>query len=433
MPDLAPKTPPTPAPAAPPIPSEEVADIQTIPDQFYGAALKAKAPLPAPSQKAVSAATGGSTLPVWVIPTLVGVVLLLGVAGGFWYFNPNLFAPKPAPVVVQPEPEPEPEPEPQPPTAPTNVQATSTEGGSVRITWEDASTNEAGFRVERREGTAPFAPVSSSPPNSTLFLDTTTVWEQTYAYRVIAINQDGEAMSASEASVTVPENPVKPVEVVELPPAGLDTDSDGLTDLEEPLYGSPTREPDADKDTFLDGNEVFHLYTPSGKAPGLLRESGLVRVLESSTGWSLFVPTSWQASLQPDGLGATILTGHGEQFRIRVETRAASSSVLDWYLAQNPGVLSSQVEQVTTKGGLEGIVGMDRLTTAFPWGNDKVFVVEYRLEGQPFVNFRTTYEMMKNSLTLGAFTAAIPAPAPAPTPAPAEESASSTTQEVPAA
>lgn len=386
------------------MPSEAEVEIQTIPDQFYGTALKAKAPMPAPAKKAEPrademAGAPHSGIPKWVLPVAAGVVLLLMVGGGFWYFNPDLFAPKPAPIVQQPEPEPEPEP--QPPQAPTNVQATSTEGGSVRLTWEDASDNEAGFRVERRESTDSFAPVTSVPPNTTLFLDPTTNWEMSYSYRVIAVNQDGESVSAAEAAITLPENPVKPVEVVELPPAGLDTDSDGLTDLEEPLYGSPPREPDADKDTFLDGNEVFHLYTPSGKAPGLLLDSGLVRKVESTVGWSLYVPVTWQAALEQEGNSATILTGHGEQFQVRIEDRTPGSSILDWHLAQNPGVLSSQIEQVTTKGGLEGIVGMDGLTTYFPWGNDKVFVLEYRLQGQPFVNFRTTYEMMKNSLALG--------------------------------
>ncbi len=363
------------------------------------------APPAAPGAPAPESGPPTSGLPRWVIPVGVGVILLLLVGGGFWYFNPSLFAPKPAPIAVQPEPEPEPEPEPQPPTAPTNVQATSTEGGSVRITWDDVSENEAGFRVERREPTTAFEPISSSPPNSTLFLDTTTQWETAYVYRVVAVNQDGESASAVEAAVTVQENPVKAVEVVELPPAGLDTDSDGLTDLEEALYGSPPREPDADRDSFLDGNEVFHLYTPSGKAPGLLLDSGLVRQLESAAGWSLYVPITWQASVEEQGGGATILTGHGEQFHVRVIDRTPGTSVFDWYLAENPGILSSQIEQVTTKGGIDGIVGIDGLTTYFPWGEEKIFVLEYRLEGQPFVNFRTTYEMMKNSLALKVFNA----------------------------
>ena len=47
---------------------------------------------------------------------------------------------------------------------------------------------------------------------------------------------------------------------------GTDTDSDGLTDLEESLiYQTNPRLPDTDRDGFLDGNEVFHLYNPNGE------------------------------------------------------------------------------------------------------------------------------------------------------------------------
>lgn len=270
----------------------------------------------------------------------------------------------------------------------------------MRVTWEDNADNEAGFRVERRESATPYLPLTSLPPNANVFLDTTTAWETSYLYRIVAINADGESASENEATVETPRDPAIQEEPEALPPAGLDTDSDGLTDLEEPLYGSPLRDPDADKDTFLDGNEVFHLYTPSGKAPGRLLESGLVRLFESPLGWRLFVPVTWQSVVENGGNRGSIFTGRGEIFRVTVEEKPENQTVLDWYLAQNPGVLSSDVTTVTTKGEIEGISGTDPLTTYFAWGDTHVLVFQYSLEGQPFVNFRTTYEMMKNSLSL---------------------------------
>ena len=62
------------------------------------------------------------------------------------------------------------------------------------------------------------------------------------------------------------------------PVPGKDTDSDGLTDVEELLYGTNFRDPDSDEDTFLDGNEVFHRYHPLGVAPSTLIDTGAVKI-----------------------------------------------------------------------------------------------------------------------------------------------------------
>ncbi|MCL4732399.1 hypothetical protein KJZ71_01180, partial [Patescibacteria group bacterium] len=241
--------------------------------------------------------------------------------------------------------------------------------------------------------------VTSLPPNSNAFQDRSVEAERTYLYRIISLNAGGESPTSNEASADTPALPPPPPEQPKLPPAGLDSDSDGLTDLEEPLYGTSPTDPDADKDTFLDGNEVFHLYNPAGKQGVKLLESGLVKEFKSPVGWMVLVPTSWQTEIDAEGLRARIRTGHGEFFMIAVEPNPENQSILDWYLTRNPGVLSSDTVMIETKSGIPGLVGKNPLVTYFPW-KSAVLVFTYDLNGQTFVNFRTTYEMMKNSLQL---------------------------------
>lgn len=381
--------------------------IQTIPDKFYGAALKARlSPPPEPmgssqpqAPKAKAASGGGrrmGALPV----ILVILIILAGVAGGFVYFNQELLfggASEPEETLPTPEP-PTPSTPAPPPAAPTDLDATSTSPTVVQLNWTDASTNEAGFRIERRQSTTEYRAITSLPPGSNAFQDRSVEPETTYLYRVIALNEGGESPASNEVSVdTRPEPP--PVEIPELPPAGLDSDSDGLTELEEPLYGTSPRDPDADKDTFLDGNEVFHLYNPASGSSVRLLESGLVKPVESAVGWTIYVPTTWRATVDADGTGGTITTGHGETFTISMEANPNHQDIIDWYLTANPGILSSQVVMIQTKSGISGLEGADLLTTYFPW-NGMVLVFRYNLNDQPFVNFRQTYEMMKNSLQL---------------------------------
>lgn len=382
-------------------PSDQEPDIQTIPDKFYGAALSAKLSDPN-AEKAKDAKTSSPHAKTGrgMMIGIVAVILLAVIGGGFVYFNQELLFGEPQEPVQTPPVQEVIPPPPSAPTAPSNVTATATSPFVIQLNWQDTSNDEAGFRIERRTSVGDYQSVTSLPPNSSAYQDPAVEPQTSYVYRVIAMNAGGDSSPSNEYAVETPAEPPPPPEQEKLPPAGLDSDSDGLTDLEEPLYGTSPRDPDADRDTFLDGNEVFHLYNPASGVNVRLLESGLVKPVESSAGWTIYVPSTWTASVDPDGLHATITTGHGEIFTVAVQSNSDQKPIMEWYLAGHPGILSSQVALVTTKSGLEGLEGADLLTTYFPWGSS-VLVFSYDLDGQTFVNFRQTYEMMKNSLRLG--------------------------------
>jgi hypothetical protein len=390
-------------PQVPDVPSGQALEpeIYTIPDKFYGAALKAnvtEVKKPVEPQPQAAPPSGGKPLK-WLLPVLIVLVILLGVGGGFVYFNRDLLFKKAAPAPVVPS-TPVAPPPPSPPSAPSDLSATSTAPTVVSLTWTDTSQNEAGYRIERREQATTFASLTSLPPNSTAYVDVSAQPARQYVYRIIAMNEGGDSSPSNEVSALTSALPPPPPEVPKLPPAGLDSDSDGLTDLEEALYGTNPRNPDTDGDTYNDGNEVFHLYNPFGRPPTTLLDTGAVKTFESPVGWRLYVPTAWQTKLEEDGMKGTITTGHGETFTVTTEDNPQSQTVLDWYLGRNPGVLSTQVRTyVTTKASLEALEGADFLTTYFKWGS-KILVVHYDLDDQSFVNFRTTYGMMLNSLSL---------------------------------
>ncbi|MBP9869002.1 hypothetical protein KBC59_00375 [Patescibacteria group bacterium] len=375
--------------------------IHTIPDSYYGAALKARVPEPgaAPRPEGGIIAPPGKSKTGLLI-TVAVVLLLLGAGGAFVYFNQELLFSKaptqPAPVVQQPVVTP---PAPTPPQAPDQLAATSTNSQSAALSWVDTASNESGFRIERADEGGAFIGLTNLPPNSSSFLDVSVQPSKVYRYRVIALNQGGESPSNSEVSVAVLDVPPPAPEPAKLPPAGLDTDSDGLTDLEEALYASDAKNPDSDNDGFLDGNEVFHLYNPGGLAPGRLIDAKLVAQVDAPADWSIMIPTTWKAELAGDGASAILTTGRSESFRISIENNPEGKSVLDWYLATHPEADASFVLKYRSKRGYEGIIGADQLTTYLPWGS-KIFVVRYDLAEQPFINFRTSYFMMMNGLEL---------------------------------
>lgn len=378
-------------------------EIFVIPEKFYGAALKARAQ-EQPTQKPAetSAAASPPRSKKLVILIMVSGFLVAVLAGSVVFMNrQSLFGKKsaPQPVVQEPPPQPQPPPPLPPPAAPTELTATSTNPQSVSLTWRDDATNESGYRIERAESITPFQGLTSLPPGSVLFLDTSVRPGTSYRYRVIALNDNGESPS-TDVSVNTTSLLPPPPEQPKLPPAGLDTDSDGLTDLEEALFATDLKNPDTDNDGFLDGNEVFHLYNPNGRAPARLLDAKLVKVIFTSVGWSMQLPLSWSMTmLEADGSRVAISSGHGETFTVSVEQNPKLLPIVDWYLGQHPDVQASQVLQYRSKRGYQGVIGADLLTTYIPWG-DRVFVFMYTLNNQTFINYRTTYSMALNSLEL---------------------------------
>ncbi|MCI0479571.1 fibronectin type III domain-containing protein [Candidatus Uhrbacteria bacterium] len=384
-------------PTPPSVPAAEP-DIHVIPEKFYGAALKARVVDQKAPTTAAPAVSAGPAPRKW--PWIVAIVLMLvaAIGGGFVYFNYDLLfpppeEPAPPPVVVE-------TPKPVPPSAPRGISATAAGPQSATVSWTDTSADESGFRIERREGGGAFVEITNLPPNSVSFQDNSVTSGATYGYRVITVGVSGLSQPSETATVEVPLAPPLPPEQPTLPPAGLDTDSDGLTDLEEALFGTDPRNPDTEGDGFNDGNEVFHLYNPSKEAPVRLIDSALVKVVTAPVGWVMSVPTPWEVTMDAtDGTKATVDTRHGELFVVTIEQNPRKLPVLQWYLEAHPDVNPSQIMEYRSKGGLRGIIGVDQLSTYIPWG-ERVFVFTYDLDGQSFINYRTTYYMMLNSLVL---------------------------------
>lgn len=90
------------------------------------------------------------------------------------------------------------------PMAPTWLRVDTVSQNELKLTWQDNSNNEAGFKVERKEGCCgPWTLLQNASANST----TTAIYQSTglkcgtsYAYRVWAYNSTGESAKTHEAA-----------------------------------------------------------------------------------------------------------------------------------------------------------------------------------------------------------------------------------------
>ncbi|MGH7572373.1 MAG: RHS repeat-associated core domain-containing protein [Gemmatimonadota bacterium] len=95
-----------------------------------------------------------------------------------------------------------------PPTAPTGLAATAVDHQVIDLSWTDNSTDEDGFRIERREGqTGPFTVITTVGPNGTGYSNTLLTAETEYCYRVVAYNTSGDSGASNVACATTPAEP----------------------------------------------------------------------------------------------------------------------------------------------------------------------------------------------------------------------------------
>lgn len=90
------------------------------------------------------------------------------------------------------------------PAAPVNLTAEAVNERKVNLTWQDKSSGEEGFRVERKTSGSNWRTIATLAANVIIYSDTSVTETTTYTYRVFAFNASGDSASSNEASVTTP-------------------------------------------------------------------------------------------------------------------------------------------------------------------------------------------------------------------------------------
>jgi uncharacterized protein (TIGR02145 family) len=89
------------------------------------------------------------------------------------------------------------------PVAPSNLTGTVASTTQINLSWTDNSTNETGFKIERRTGSANYAVVGTVNADVLSFSDTGLTPSTTYTYRVYAYNAVGNSLTyTNEVTLT---------------------------------------------------------------------------------------------------------------------------------------------------------------------------------------------------------------------------------------
>ncbi len=89
------------------------------------------------------------------------------------------------------------------PAAPSNLYAIAISSSLINLTWQDNSTNEEGFKIERKTGAGgTYIQIATVNANVTSYSDIGLTANTTYYYRVRAYNSAGDSDYSNEASTT---------------------------------------------------------------------------------------------------------------------------------------------------------------------------------------------------------------------------------------
>ncbi|MCW3465412.1 fibronectin type III domain-containing protein [Chitinophaga nivalis] len=81
-----------------------------------------------------------------------------------------------------------------PPAAVSGIDVTALSYDKIRVNWNDNSNNEKGFEIYRANNPAgPYSTIYTTAANVTSFTDSALVPQTTYYYKVLAVNQYGDA------------------------------------------------------------------------------------------------------------------------------------------------------------------------------------------------------------------------------------------------
>lgn len=80
------------------------------------------------------------------------------------------------------------------PIAPNNLTGTVISTTQINLSWTDNSTNETGFKIERKTGTGTYAVVSTTGANITTYNNIGLMPNTVYTYRVCSNNASGNSL-----------------------------------------------------------------------------------------------------------------------------------------------------------------------------------------------------------------------------------------------
>lgn len=231
---------------------------------------------------------------------------------------------------------------------------------------------------------------------------------------VVAVEPEPEPIPEPPAPVEPAPEPIpeKPVADALIPNHAFkdsaDGDADGLTDIEEELWGTNGASIDSDGDTFPDTTEIANLYNPAGLTPERLIEAGLVSTyINPEYQYTVYYPTTWLANAVDADKKEVLFTSITQEFvNIRVLPFPTEMSFAEWFAKTFPTEQLATYTPFVNKFKVSGVKSSDGLVSIITDGAH-VYLLTYNGGVREEINYRLTFGMMIQSFKTSSVTTPI--------------------------
>jgi hypothetical protein len=185
-----------------------------------------------------------------------------------------------------------------------------------------------------------------------------------------------------------------------IPPAtGMDSDADGLTDIEENVWGSNPEKIDSDGDGYKDKDELMAFYDPAIAKKRLLDSKAAAVYKNTDLYYSVVYPAAFTVRTLPtDDQQVIFSDANGAFFSISVKDNPSYLSTYSWYQTNNPNVATTNFRSFLIDS-FPALQTPDGLITFVAVGN-KVYILSYNLGTINEANYLTTYRLFLKSFII---------------------------------
>jgi hypothetical protein len=178
----------------------------------------------------------------------------------------------------------------------------------------------------------------------------------------------------------------------------VDTDIDGLSDLEEADLGTNASSIDSDGDKYNDLTELVGGYNPAGSGK-LIDNTNIKKYSNASYKYNILYPNAWQLYLVDKG-ASVIFTAEDQSF-VQVVTQANTNklSIKKWYETEfSTTALDSQT---VTFNNWEGIKSVDGLIVYLTnQTSNNIYIVSYTPVSDQTLSYNNIFGAMIKSFTI---------------------------------
>ncbi|MBU1038928.1 thrombospondin type 3 repeat-containing protein [Patescibacteria group bacterium] len=193
------------------------------------------------------------------------------------------------------------------------------------------------------------------------------------------------------------EETITEVRSVVPPSLTSDQDADGLTDMEEAIFGTDVNKPDSDSDGYLDGSEVNQGYDPI-KADGakLIDSEKFSWYKNEKFNYDILYPLAWLAKATDQETTEVIFSGaEGEFIEVLVVDNPGKLTAVDWYAKQVPNLKPAEVPIVTI-GDLTWARSLDGLNL-YTTLNNSLVTLSYNIGTRTQASYYHLFQAMVKS------------------------------------